>query len=289
MAHRLFIADPAHSSWSLRGWLLFEKFGLTKTTTWMGYEETPIADHLAAHRPARTAPALITKDGALIWDSLAIAEELASLHPKAGIWPSDPSLRATARSLAAEMHSGFMALRNECNFNLFAAYKDVPFSDPVLADIARLEDVWSYALVQSRGPWLCGEYSAADVFFAPVAARAASYGLPFGADGQAYVDAHLSDPAFRQWRAMGMAFGKEFERYKLDYTPGVWRGIPPLPAKAIDAGTAENDACLYSGKEITHLMEVQDRVFGFCNAFCRDKSVADPMAWPQLATLLSAS
>lgn len=288
MTHQLFIADPGHSSWSLRGWLLFEKFGLPKKTTWMGYETTPIADHLADHRPARTAPALITQGGAVIWDSLAMAEELASLHPDAGIWPSDPSLRATARSLAAEMHSGFMALRDACSFNLFAAYKDVPFSDAVLADVARLEEVWSYALTQSGGPWLCGNYSAADVFFAPVAARAATFGLPLAPQAQAYVDAHLADPAFRRWRAMGFAFGREFDRYKNDYAPAEWRGVPVLPATAIDTGTPENEVCPYSGDPITHLMQVQGRVFGFCNAFCRDKSVADPMAWPQLAALITA-
>lgn len=286
MPHTLYIADPGHSSWSLRGWLLFEKFDIPRNTRMMDYVETPIAEHLKDLRPARTAPTLVTADGAVVWDSLAMAEELASLHPEAGIWPQDPILRALARNLAAEMHSSFGALRDFCPFNLFVSYKDVSVPDAVLADLERLQEIWAFALAKSNGPWLCGAYSAADVFYAPIAARAATFGLPLRPDAQAYVDAHLADSAFRRWRAMGLAFGPEFERYKSDYALKAWPGPAPLAAKAVEHGTPEHPTCLYSGKEITHLMEVEGRIFGFCNPFCRDKSVADPLAWPPLSTLL---
>ncbi|MGR3714918.1 MAG: glutathione S-transferase [Shimia sp.] len=288
MTYQLFLGDYAYSSWSLRGWLLFENFGIDRDQTMVAFSDQSVAEHLAKFAPARTVPTMITPEGAVVSDSLAIGEELASRHPDAGLWPTDPSARATARSLAAEMHSGFMTLRSDCPMNLRLSYVDTAPSDALLADLSRLETIWSHARVTcgGEGPWLCGTYSVADVFFAPVAARIAGYGLPAGEGAQAYVAANLADPAFRRWRAMGLVHGETLPWYAKDYATRPWSGPSALPAKAVEEGVAENETCPYSGKPVTHLMELNGRTFGLCNAFCRDKTVADPEAWPAFMALL---
>src|SRR5690606_18910451 len=117
---------------------------------------------LAAFAPARTVPAARLPDGAVVTDSLAIAEELASRHPEAGLWPGDPAARARARSLAAEMHAGFAALRSHCPMNLRDAFTDVPVPAAVRADLDRIEALWAYARAShgTEGPWLFGRYTA---------------------------------------------------------------------------------------------------------------------------------
>ncbi|WGW05377.1 glutathione S-transferase [Tropicibacter oceani] len=287
MAYALFIGDYSYSSWSLRGWLLFRRFGIDADIHNVDFQDKDVAQQMARHAPARTVPTLVMDD-AVVWDSLAIAEELASRHPEAGLWPADPGLRALARSLAAEMHSGFGALRNECPMNLRTAYADFTPSDATKADIARIEELWAHAQKRSDGPWLCGDYSAADAFYAPVAARIAGYGIAVSAPAQAYVDQHLNDPAFRRWRAMGFAKGATLPWYARDHAQKPWPGPAPIPAEATDTGTPENQTCPYSGDPVTHLMRMQGRTFGFCNAFCRDKTVADPEAWPAFMQLLEA-
>jgi len=285
MTYQLILGDRAYSSWSLRGWLLFENFGLNADQRFVEFRTLQVAEQMADLAPARTVPTLITPEGAVVWDSLAIAEEMATRYPKAGIWPQDPKLRAMARTLAAEMHSGFGALRNDCPMNLRAAYSNYAPADEVRADVDRLDTIWRYALDMSGGPWLCGEYSAADVFFAPVAARIAGYGLSMPGGSQAYIDAHLNDPAFRRWRAMGLVRGEDLPWYARDYKQRGWPGPKLLAASVIDAGPSENATCPYSGKPVTHFMELDARIFGFCNAFCRDKTVADPEAWPRFMAI----
>ncbi len=280
MAYTLILGDYAYSSWSLRGWLLFERFGLACASVLVDFSSKSVAEQLAAHPPARTVPTLLTEDGAVIWDSLAIAEELASRHPDAGHWPKDPGDRALARSLAAEMHSGFGALREDCPMNLRAAYLDTAPSEDVLADLCRLQDLWAFALKRSGGPWLCGDYSVADAFFAPVAARIATYNLPVDRLSQGYVTAHLADPAFRRWRALGLVQGNELPWYARDFPQTDWPGPKPLAARAVPEGPSQNASCPYSGDPVTDFLEFDGRVFGFCNAGCRDKTVADPEAWP---------
>ena len=288
MTYQLLLGDYAYSSWSLRGWLLFENFGIARKSQMLDFSQSSVADQLAQYAPARTVPTVITPEGATVSESLTIAEELASRHPEAGIWPGDPRARATARTLAAEMHAGFGALRNDCPMNLRLSYVDTTPSDAVLADLARLETLWSHArdTCGGDGPWLCGSYSAADAFYAPVAARIAGYSLPVSPAAQAYVDAHLNDPAFRRWRAMGLVHGATLTRYAKPFDTRPWPGPEPLPARAVKGSEAENDACPYSGRPITHVLELEGRRFGFCNAFCRDKTVADPQAWPAFIALL---
>jgi glutathione S-transferase len=287
MTYDLVIGDRSYSSWSLRGWLLFDAFGIpVKTHKARLYtDELPVL--LKQFFPARTAPTMRTPDGSVVPETIAIAEELATRHPDAGLWPADPHARATARVLAAEMHAGFTALRSHCPMNLRVSYADCQPPEGVLADLARLETLWAWArqTTGSRTPWLCGDYSAADAFFAPVATRIATYNLPVGPDAMVYVNAHLSHPSFRRWRAMGMADGADQEFYRRDYPRRDWPGPRPLAARAVDGTASENTACPYSGGPITHVLELSGRRFGFCNAFCRDKTVADPEAWAKFMAL----
>lgn len=286
MTYDLVIGDRAYSSWSLRGWLLFDAFGIPVKTRLAKLYSDELPAMLRDYPPARTAPTMRTPDGVVVPETIAIAEELASRHPQAGLWPADPKARAVARVLAAEMHAGFAALRSHCPMNLRVSYTDCAPTDAVLADLARLEQVWEWAWDQTGAPvWLCGDYSAADAFYAPVAARIASYNLPVSDRAMAYVQAHLAHPSFRRWRAMGMVDLPDQPFYWRDYPRRPWPGPQPLPAHPAQGTAAENTTCPYSGKPITHVLTIHDRRFGFCNAFCRDKTMADPEAWPAFMAL----
>ena len=288
MTYDLFLGDRTFSSWSLRGWLMFVQFDLPVRTRMVGLYDGTMAEDLSELAPARLVPVMRDADGIVLGDTLAMAETLAERHPEAGLWPSEPAARALARWLVAEMHSGFTALRTACPMQLLHQYQGFVPSEAVKADLDRIETLWS--LARSRhgagGPWLFGTYSLADVFYAPVAARIAGYGLPVGAGAQAYVDTTLADPAFRRWRAMGLTKRYDPMPYAMDLPTALWPGPALRPARAVAAGPSVNTACPYSGKPVTDFMELDGRIWGFCNPFCRDKTVNDPEAWPAFTALL---
>jgi glutathione S-transferase len=219
MTYVLHIGDRAYSSWSLRGWLMFDAFGLPVRTRDVPLYDGRKADALATLAPARLVPVLDLPDGTRVPDTLAIAETLAERHPEAGLWPDDPAARATARWLAAEMHSGFTALRGACPMNLRRRYRGFTPDRAVRADLARLEQIWSLALDRHGGPWLFNRYTLADVFYAPVAARIAGYGLPVGASAAAYVARHLAHPSLVRWH---LASAEGPEAYALDLPSEPW-------------------------------------------------------------------
>jgi glutathione S-transferase len=284
----LVLGDRAYSSWSLRGWLLFDAFGIPVKTRFARLYTDELPNLLKEFVPGKTAPTMRTPDGVVVPETIAIAEEIATRHPEAGLWPADPRARAVARVLTAEMHAGFVALRNHCPMNLRVSYTTCAPPAEVLADLARLELIWDWAREQTGSEtWLCGAYSAADAFYAPVASRIATYNLPVSARAMAYVHAHLSHPSFRRWRAMSLVDGPDQDFYRRDYPRRPWPGPLPLAARAVDGTEAENPACPYSGKPVTHVLETSSRRLGFCNAFCRDKTVADPEAWPAFMALLN--
>ena len=185
MVYELAIGDRAYSSWSLRGWLLFDAFGIPVNLKTARLYTDEVAQVLKGFYPARTLPALRLAEGLAIGESLAIAEELASRHPDAGLWPADPDARAVARMLAYEMHAGFFALRNHCPMNLRVSYQDCAPPAEVLTDLARLELLWAWAREASgtTGDWLCGTYSAADVSNCYVTGEVTSKGAAAGALG----------------------------------------------------------------------------------------------------------
>jgi glutathione S-transferase len=226
-------------------------------------------------------------DGAVVWDTLALGEELATRHPSVNMWPSDPAARGFARSVAAEMHAGFHAVRTDCTMNLRRHYPSFEPSDAVLADAARVDELWTLSREKfgQTGPWLFGEYSLADVFYAPMVTRFATYGFEQSSVAREYINTTLADPAFRRWRAMGLAQNYIQPGYDMDLPEGDWIGPKPLAATGVDTGPSENETCPYSGDPVTHYLSLDGRTFGFCNAFCRDKTVNDAAAWPAFMAL----
>ncbi len=231
MTYVLAIGDRSYSSWSIRGWLMFARFGLPVTIKTARLYSPEVAALLKRFGAARTVPALrIEGDGEgedfALWDTLAMAETLAERHPDRGLWPAAPAARALARSLTAEMHASFQALRNACPVNLRRAYVGFEPGEAVLADLDRIETLWRTARADFAGdsPWLFGDYSLADVFFAPVAARIATYALPVGPEAETYVAAHLAEPAFVAWRNAGLAEPYAQPHYDLDLPERPWPG-----------------------------------------------------------------
>lgn len=228
MTYKLYIGDRTFSSWSLRGWLMLEKFNLPYETTLVGLYAGTMKDDLAHIAPAKTVPAMQTAEGHVLTDSMAMAETLAENHPDAGLYPKDLGARALARSMTAEMHSGYSALRDGCPMMLAFCWEGFVPSEAVLKDLKRIEELWSLARTRhgEDGPWLFGQYSIADAFFAPVAMRITAYGLPVSAESQAYVDAHLADPAFEAWRAEGLKITYEPWPYPMPLARKPWPGDP---------------------------------------------------------------
>ncbi len=206
----LHIGDRNYSSWSLRGWMLTAGFGLPVRCELHPMDGPEFAAYAAAEAPARTVPMLEWTEGATrvrAWDSLAIAETLAERHPEAGLWPKDAEARAAARSLAAEMHAGFAALRAACPMNIRRDRPPRAMPDAALADLARLEALWGWA--QGRfgadGPFLFGAFCAADAFFAPILHRVRPYRLTVSDESRAYLDALAAHPAAQAWERAARA------------------------------------------------------------------------------------
>ncbi|MFN3615214.1 MAG: glutathione S-transferase [Rubrimonas sp.] len=225
MAYIIHIGDTPYSSWSLRGWLLLAAFDLPCDIRLHRMYDPAFAAFQRAAAPARTVPTLEwDQDGqpVRVWDSLAIAETLAERHPAAGHWPEDPAARAAARSLAAEMHSGFVALRQACPMNVRrkgvqprAFANGTPES--VATDLSRLAAIWAWARGRwgAGGPFLFGaRFTAADVFFAPVAFRVVGYGLVMEREALDYVAALLAHPSVAAWRDMAFADERFIEDYE---------------------------------------------------------------------------
>ena len=205
-ALQLYIANKNYSSWSLRPWLLMKHTGIAfdEVVLRLNFDAGSDFKHtLAALAPTLKVPVLVDA-GFTVWDTLAIAEYLAEKFPQLGLWPRDVQQRARARSLCAEMHSGFGALRNACPMNIEADLTDVGArllrdTPGVAQDLARIDAIWLQQLSASGGPFLFGTFSIADAYFAPVATRIRSYGLPVSAPFAAYVERLLALPAMLEW------------------------------------------------------------------------------------------
>lgn len=206
MSYTLFIGDRSFSSWSLRGWLMLEKFNLPHRVQMVGLYAGTMAGDLASLAPATLVPVLRTPEGDVVGESLAIAETLAERHPDARMWPADAAHRMRARWLCAEMASGFSALRKSCPMQLQHVNEGFTPTAEVKADLARVEVLWQRAreISGAEDGWLFGTYSLADVFYAPVAARIIGYDLPVSTEARAYCVKTLSDRSFRAWRHEGL-------------------------------------------------------------------------------------
>lgn len=296
MSYTLYLGEAAYSSWSMRGWLMLEAFGLPFRSAWVPMYSEAFTAMQERNAPARTVPALeIGDQSLLIWESLAIAETLAERHPDAGHWPRDAAARAAARALSGEMHAGFQALRDRPSMNLRRRYSGFEPTTAESADAARVQALWSWALQKFGGPYLGGaDFSVVDAMFAPVATRFVTYGFALDAQAQGYVETIYAHPSFRRWHALSDANPRVIGHYDLDLPSAGPLGAPrptPLPAERYsgDVSAAINSACPYSGKPVRadSLARIDGRIVGFCNTFCRDKSVSDAAAWPALMAILA--
>jgi len=201
----LVIGSKRWSSWSLRPWLVLKRTGapFQERLIRLYQAEGQTRAQILPHSPSGRVPAL--KTGSLVIpESLAICEYLAEAFPGAKLWPEDPDLRALGRAAASEMHAGFRALRVECPMDLARPIAAIDLSDEAKADIARIRDLWSDLLGRSGGPFLLGDWSIADAFFAPVASRFRTYAIEAGSPELGdYLDRLLNWPDFLEWEAAG--------------------------------------------------------------------------------------
>jgi glutathione S-transferase len=195
----LLIGSKNYSSWSLRAWLFLRKTGIEFQERIVHFDAPDYRARIAELSPSRRVPLLI--DGELkVWDSLAICEYAAE---KAALGlPREPAARALARSLAAEMHAGFQALREQCPMNVRALGRRVPQTPDLLADIARIDELWSDCRLRfgGSGEWLFGAFSIPDAMFAPVGFRLRTYGASLSERAGVYLRHLLADPLMREWQ-----------------------------------------------------------------------------------------
>lgn len=202
MAYTLITANRNYSSWSLRPWVLMKALGIEFEDRLVVFAEDNF-DHFRSFAPNAQVPCLIDGEDT-IWDSLAIVEYLAERH--AGVWPEDGSARAWARCAAAEMHSGFSALRNQCTMNVGVRAR-LHGTDAALArDVGRISELLGQGLARFGGPWLArSQFTAVDAFFAPVAWRIRTYGLQVDPAVHDWVARIIAHPAMQQWEAEALA------------------------------------------------------------------------------------
>lgn len=223
---QLLIGNKNYSSWSMRPWVLMRELGLPFAERKLRFDFSTGSDFyrlLAEHSPAGRVPVLLDGDLA-VWDTLAIIETLNDRFPDRGVWPTDWRQRARARSLAAEMHAGFGALRRHCPMNIEARLTDVGARlwaehEAVRRDVARIEAMWADALAASGGPFLFGAFCAADAFYAPVCMRLSGYGLPTTATSAAYIRCVAAAPGVAAWVADALA-ERDFLDFEEPYRTG---------------------------------------------------------------------
>ena len=203
---QLVIGNKNYSSWSMRPWVLMRQLGLHFEEVKLRFDfndHSPFRRAVARFSPAGCVPVLVDDDFS-VWDSLAIAEYLHDKFPGHGVWPEDIRARARARCLAAEMHAGFNALRQHCPMNIEAHLPEVGARlwaehAAVRNDALRIEAMWAEALAISGGPFLFGEFGAADAMFAPVCMRLKTYALPAPATTRGYIERISAAPGVAAW------------------------------------------------------------------------------------------
>jgi glutathione S-transferase len=223
---KLYIGNKNYSSWSMRPWVLLKQAGIAFEEVKVRFDsfepQSTFKQSLRSVTPAGKVPVLVD-DGLVVWDTLAIAEYLAEKFPDRALWPRDMKARARARSVCAEMHSGFGALRGNCPMNIEAslpqvgplAMRDQP---AVRGDVERIVAIWTELLDQYKGPMLFGDFSIADAFFAPVCMRFRTYGFPLPARIADYIQRVSALPGVKAWIDDALAehdFREFEEKYRL--------------------------------------------------------------------------
>jgi glutathione S-transferase len=210
---KLYIGNKNYSSWSMRPWVLLKQAGIAFDEVKVRFDSFEADSNFKAEigrlNPVGKVPVLVD-DGLTIWDTLAIAEYLAERFPEKALWPVDRAARARARSVCAEMHSGFGAMRNQFGMNIEASLPEVgqrvlKEQADVRRDVDRIVSMWSELLEQYRGPMLFGAFSIADAFFAPVVMRMRTYGVPLTGAVAAYVERVVALPGVAAWISDALA------------------------------------------------------------------------------------
>jgi len=211
---KIVIANRNYSSWSLRAWLALERTGVEFEEELILLGRPDTAERILAVSPSGRVPVLI--DGpVIVWDSLAIAEHLVERFPDAGLWPADAVARGRARSVCAEMHAGFQALRSRMPMNMRRVSSGVERSPELDVDVRRVQELWREALERWDGPYLFGAFSLADCFFAPVVSRFRTYGVELEGAAEAYAERIEAWPAYRRWREAALAEPWSMPKYDL--------------------------------------------------------------------------
>ncbi len=222
---KLYIGNKNYSSWSMRPWVLMKQAGIPFEEVMVRFDSfddgSAFKQAVSAQNPVGKVPVLVEDDGFAVWDTLAIAETLAEQFPDKQLWPADPRERARARSVCAEMHSGFGALRSACPMNIEAALPDIGAlalrdQPGVRADLARLVGMWGELLAQHGGPMLFGAFTIADAYFAPVVMRIRTYALPVPAPVAAYIERVCALPGVQAWMEGALA-EKDFLDFEEPY------------------------------------------------------------------------
>ena len=218
MALTLAIGNKNYSSWSMRPWVALKATGVAfEEVTIPLYTGDADKQRILNFTRSGKVPALVEGD-ITVWDSLAIIEYVAERFPNAGLWPQDTAARAHARSISAEMHSGFMALRNECGMNIHRPVRAKPLSDDARDNIARIQQIWTECRAKygGRGPYLFGPFSGADAMFAPVIHRFRTYAIEVTPPVRAYMDTMLANAAFQEWTDGALAETLIIEKFEID-------------------------------------------------------------------------
>jgi glutathione S-transferase len=200
MSLTLYVGSKRYSSWSLRPYLALAHTGVTFETRTILLDQDDTRANIARVTPAGRVPVL-HHDDLVVWDSLAICEYVAELQPGAGLWPGDRAARARARTISAEMHAGFAALRRDMPMDVIADKRGEGHTAAALSDARRVQAIWREALAAGGGPFLFGTFTIADAMFAPVATRFVTYGVELDDACKRYVETVYALPAMRAWIA----------------------------------------------------------------------------------------
>ncbi len=202
MGLHLVIGNKTYSSWSLRPWIAMKVAGIPFDETVISLDAPDFKARVAKVSGTGKVPVLIDGD-VQVWESLAILEYLAEKFPDARIWPADASARAHARVIAAEMHAGFLPLRRHLPMNFCRPVKVRTLDDEAAANVTRIDALWSECRTRfgHSGPFLFGEFGAADAMYAPVVSRFHTYAVDVSAVSRTYMDAVMALPAWAEWRA----------------------------------------------------------------------------------------
>ncbi len=196
---KLYIGNQNYSSWSLRAWLIFEQYGLDVEIVKLKLFTEDFYNTLSKVSKNEKVPTIVD-EGLAIWDSLAILEYVNETYLNGKAWPESKQERAIARSISAEMHSGFSSLRNELPMNC-RAKRHVDLSEGAVKDIARIDAIWSKQMEAHPEGWLFGEWSIADAMYAPVALRFKTYGIELSDKAKQYQEKQLNSTAVQKWLA----------------------------------------------------------------------------------------